>query len=371
MDSRAFYRHGPDDPQIGSAGHSTGGNPSAKPVNHQKQLPSLREVRVVHFVNITLLTMTKQAILPSLNTAIDSADTETSISNRLPKLQNSGQPFTGRPPGSNLSSPIYSQSSSMPDSYDELGQKNYESLHQFPAPRPSLNWSGPPNYPEMATTYAQRQPYYHQSMGTLKQETGLPPIRDMTFASPTMPSPSYNTVFGGSPHATMPMDYAQTFRRQSYNDGRSLSQTYPPYTRSYPIEKYGQSYGHSDYNRICQPYEYPSNYASSVGHGGYHSMDHDGRNKKRRGNLPKAVTDILKTWLSNHLEHPYPSEDEKHELVARTGLSLAQVGSQSSLSAGDILTKILDQQLVHQCASKALSSNEGQGDSARQAQAGI
>ncbi|KAF7953924.1 uncharacterized protein EAE97_001322 [Botrytis byssoidea] len=32
---------------------------------------------------------------------------------------------------------------------------------------------------------------------------------------------------------------------------------------------------------------------------------------KRRGNLPKPITDILSIWLINHLEHPYPDEEEK------------------------------------------------------------
>lgn len=53
----------------------------------------------------------------------------------------------------------------------------------------------------------------------------------------------------------------------------------------------------------------------------------DQRNKRRRGNLPKAVTDILRAWFHEHIQHPYPSEDEKQILMARTGLTISQVGT--------------------------------------------
>jgi hypothetical protein len=47
--------------------------------------------------------------------------------------------------------------------------------------------------------------------------------------------------------------------------------------------------------------------------------------KKRRGNLPKAATTILKKWLYDHLLHPYPTEEEKSALSVQTGLSLSQI----------------------------------------------
>eukprot|EP00002_Diphylleia_rotans_P010664 TRINITY_DN211_c0_g2_i11.p1 TRINITY_DN211_c0_g2~~TRINITY_DN211_c0_g2_i11.p1 ORF type:complete len:226 (-),score=21.27 TRINITY_DN211_c0_g2_i11:573-1250(-) len=49
--------------------------------------------------------------------------------------------------------------------------------------------------------------------------------------------------------------------------------------------------------------------------------------KKRRGNLPRVATDKLKSWLQNHTSFPYPSEDEKFELVRLTDLSLGQVNN--------------------------------------------
>ena len=57
----------------------------------------------------------------------------------------------------------------------------------------------------------------------------------------------------------------------------------------------------------------------------------DSRSKKRRGNLPKPVTDILRTWFHEHIDHPYPSEDDKQRLIARTGLTISQVWTGASL----------------------------------------
>ena len=49
--------------------------------------------------------------------------------------------------------------------------------------------------------------------------------------------------------------------------------------------------------------------------------------KKRRGNLPRDVTDMLKQWYEEHLAHPYPTEEEKQMLCRRTGLAMTQVGT--------------------------------------------
>jgi len=52
-----------------------------------------------------------------------------------------------------------------------------------------------------------------------------------------------------------------------------------------------------------------------------------GNNKKRRGNLPKASTNLLKKWLFDHLYHPYPTEEEKSALSLQTGLTLNQISN--------------------------------------------
>ncbi|OCH91117.1 hypothetical protein OBBRIDRAFT_792628 [Obba rivulosa] len=51
------------------------------------------------------------------------------------------------------------------------------------------------------------------------------------------------------------------------------------------------------------------------------------RPPRKRGKLPKPVTDFLKDWLHRHSDHPYPSEEEKKQLCHATGLSMSQVSN--------------------------------------------
>ena len=50
----------------------------------------------------------------------------------------------------------------------------------------------------------------------------------------------------------------------------------------------------------------------------------DGPQRKRR-KFAKETTDYLKAWLHVHIDHPYPSEDEKTQLCHATGLSRTQL----------------------------------------------
>jgi hypothetical protein len=45
---------------------------------------------------------------------------------------------------------------------------------------------------------------------------------------------------------------------------------------------------------------------------------------KRRGNLPKESKEKLKQWLSMHVEHSYPTEEEKKDLATEAGMTMGQ-----------------------------------------------
>ena len=132
-------------------------------------------------------------------------------------------------------------------------------------------------------------------------------------------------------------------RSRDYREPRSLP----------PISTYSNALQPSDprYAPSPQSAMYPSQshvgmpgpgYGSSYGGGpsygpsygppgaGYLSFDNlsdygDGKQKRRRGNLPKHVTDILRGWFTDHIAHPYPTEDEKLGLMQMTGLTMSQV----------------------------------------------
>ncbi|KAK9355892.1 homeobox KN domain-containing protein [Lipomyces doorenjongii] len=64
--------------------------------------------------------------------------------------------------------------------------------------------------------------------------------------------------------------------------------------------------------------------------GRHHTHQHQSSahaQKKRRGNLPKHVTDILRNWLNAHVQHPYPTEEEKTTFMQQTGLTMNQISN--------------------------------------------
>jgi hypothetical protein len=72
--------------------------------------------------------------------------------------------------------------------------------------------------------------------------------------------------------------------------------------------------------------------------------------RKRRGNLPKLATNTLRQWILGHIDHPYPSEEEKKMLGLKTGLSISKsiktLGSTSCLLTSNRRSNL---ELVYQC----------------------
>ena len=115
-----------------------------------------------------------------------------------------------------------------------------------------------------------------------------------------------------------------------YGDSRNRgTPAYPPSNVPYNAVQTGYSL-HSPgnaYYRAPPPHQYQN---------GYHAMQFEAEDignpgpRRRRGNLPRDTTDLLKSWFSDHLAHPYPTEDEKQMLCRRTGLAMTQVGKSPS-----------------------------------------
>ncbi|KAI8097653.1 homeobox KN domain-containing protein [Halteromyces radiatus] len=91
---------------------------------------------------------------------------------------------------------------------------------------------------------------------------------------------------------------------------------------------------YSSNNNLCNDQFLP--YSSKINNGMDHHLEtHKQRindmlkvnNKRRRGNLPKPVTAILKKWLLEHCRNPYPTEEEKLQLKSETHLTLNQISN--------------------------------------------
>jgi hypothetical protein len=57
------------------------------------------------------------------------------------------------------------------------------------------------------------------------------------------------------------------------------------------------------------------------------SDDFEGRGRKPGARFSRDALRVLKNWLSEHYQHPYPTEDEKHQLKERTGLGRGQISN--------------------------------------------
>ncbi|GIX77004.1 hypothetical protein CDAR_539751 [Caerostris darwini] len=78
-----------------------------------------------------------------------------------------------------------------------------------------------------------------------------------------------------------------------------------------------------------------------------HSGDDDdddiiSKKKQKRGVLPKHATSIMRSWLFQHIVHPYPTEDEKKQIAHQTNLTLLQVNNWFINARRRILQPMLD-----------------------------
>lgn len=161
--------------------------------------------------------------------------------------------------------------------------------------------------------------------------TGLsyppPPPPDQSPPIPSLREHSYSGSFPGTSsymnHAMPPYDFAQ--RRSSITGVMQHQST--PYERQPPPPLF-RSQQQQQHQQQQQPFSPQSPYAPNIMHHDIsQANDQSSKPKRRRGNLPKSTTALLRSWLYDHTSHPYPSEDEKNQLAAQTGLTINQISN--------------------------------------------
>lgn len=118
--------------------------------------------------------------------------------------------------------------------------------------------------------------------------------------------PPRTPIVEGSTSNYQSASYGYPFQQPSRYQSATTSST-RPYDRS-PFTAGGYNQYHQDLAR----------------YGDVGSLSGETKQRKRRGNLPKETTDKLRSWFLGHLQHPYPTEDEKQELMRQTGLQMSK-----------------------------------------------
>ncbi|KAH8725452.1 hypothetical protein GQ44DRAFT_797260 [Phaeosphaeriaceae sp. PMI808] len=128
------------------------------------------------------------------------------------------------------------------------------------------------------------------------------------------------------PHRQSAPQEHSAYRPAAYEHKHSYYQEPAPAPNAYPYERPQDPY----YNRPSYagaPHPGYENSYNDIRFQQHVGLDHNAFNRKRRGNLPKEATNILKSWFHANRPSPYPSEDQKLELCQMTGLSLNQVSN--------------------------------------------
>ncbi|MCJ1253026.1 hypothetical protein MMC24_000833 [Lignoscripta atroalba] len=150
------------------------------------------------------------------------------------------------------------------------------------------------------------------ALPSINRDSGSAPLNSYSREPPSRledysgPAQSYSGV-GSAYQASSPVQTPY----QHYGVAQSGAYSYPS----------GQHATRSPYEEGNDSAQYPLNF-EAVGDFG------EATHRRRPGrNLPKHVTDILRTWFSDHIAHPYPTEDEKQMLMGRTGLTISQISN--------------------------------------------
>jgi len=90
-----------------------------------------------------------------------------------------------------------------------------------------------------------------------------------------------------------------------------------------PYEQYQSTLGYDEGYRSLDTSPYHKRYSQQLSYPMIAYPSH-ANGRRRRGNLPKQSTDILRLWLQAHLVYPYPNDEQK-DFAQRTGLTISQI----------------------------------------------
>ncbi|MCJ1400795.1 hypothetical protein MMC11_004003 [Xylographa trunciseda] len=196
-----------------------------------------------------------------------------------------------------------------------------------------------PRYTDQASHSSSSSPYSEQNRARGFHNGGTDPLPSAGSRSPVrLPAPRLQTSHsanGTYEQGSLPALYTNGRQgapyQHNYQDSyfQSRRNSSPPRQVSHP--SYNTAYRH-DYNYASSQYSERSPFSN--GSSGSYSLafdgpseQGDGKQKRRRGNLPKTVTDTLRVWFTEHIAHPYPTEEEKQILMSQTGLSISQISN--------------------------------------------
>ena len=318
----------------------------------RQTLPSFREVILQGHLRRIKYSHFMQILPQHLHEAIDSAPYDGPVEPQRPTA--SSPKYRSAQPVSRLAPSVQEQGRGRRIPSFSEGFSGYGDDHRNSPPpsarsrRPSLSSHSPnsPGSPPQST-----HPYHSPSSSsyrTYQSSPSLPPLREVQSGSEARHADERQP---GGAVSQYPNSYVYGSRAVAEHEGSSYSQRshglptvasgYPhsnghargsvpivPRQDRYSPGSYSTDASMSAYSRPYPNVGYPQHMASrpedaSFGSG---SLDPtDPRNKRRRGNLPKPVTDILRGWFHEHLDHPYPSEEDKQVFMAQTGLTMSQV----------------------------------------------
>lgn len=281
---------------IESAPYSSA-NPSPIESSPSSQGPAMRSRSVVSSPTEGQATM-----MPSVAEGFDSFSARQPHSGSRMRTQLPRQPSEPAT-GTSLSSSPYSDVSrgySISASHD-IQHRQYGSFDSSPSLPPIR---GLRSFPDRGPSRSEEQAFPPYSSGYRHSRGSLSEVEASSFQS--------------SPTST----YELPYRPQIYPPLSGMSGlTAADYTRN---DQAGHETAHRPGPFGSYPdLEYPPQLLNNQQYANYGMLGDATR--RRRGNLPKHITDILKAWFQEHLDHPYPTEEDKRCLQSKTLLSIQQV----------------------------------------------